>query len=537
MSVLHIANLKKTIYYLQRNGLKATWRAVRERLEQAKGEPYSWQPLSALEWRACRDHSLEMLRKAEGVGDKPPVFTVLVPAYRTDPRFLRELAQSVRAQTYPLWELLLLDASEDDGVRNVLREFCSAEGIPFSEERADGSTVLPEGSSELLGNHRPVGDGEAGQSDRQSGVVRYVKLSENAGISENTNAGLPLARGDYIGLLDHDDVLTADALQCMAEAILESRGMAGSAPGLLYSDEDKWNGRENGYYEPNFKEDFNLDLLLSNNYICHFLVLERELFRELKLRKQYDGAQDYDLVLRAVERIGKESGIRHIPRVLYHWRCHRDSTSENPRSKTYAYEAGRMALQDYADRQGLRARAKNLKHVGCYRLEYLEETSASQKDLAKKAPVPAVLYQRPDLGALGGRVSAGKNYRPSPQEKKRYQGVLIQRGSLVGGRMDPEGRVYYYGLKPGYELFWAALMQDAEAVDIRCICVAEGYRKLFEEVTGISYVTRPGSQWLDSSAIPADADVEELSLRFGRALRQRGKRILWDPEAKEGSGV
>ena len=104
--------------------------------------------------------------------------------------------------------------------------------------------------------------------------------------------------------------------------------------------------------------------------------------------------------------------------------------------------------------------------------------------------------------------------------------------------MDLTGRVYYYGLKPGYSgyLHRAVLTQDAEAVDIRCICAAEDCRKLFEEATGIPYVTRPGSQWFDSSVIPAEADVAQLSIRFGQALRQQGRRILWDP-GQEGSEI
>lgn len=529
MPVPQFPNVKKTLYYLQRNGFLNTWKAAMERLEQAKDRTYSWQPLSKQEWKAGREHSLERIREAEEMGKSAPTFTVLVPAYCTDPLFLRELAESVHAQTYPLWELLVLDASGDDGVKNALREFCRTKELPFSEEENK-----EQNSPALMKN------GEADRGKWQSGAVRYVKLSGNGGISENTNAGLPLAGGDYIGLLDHDDVLTADALQCMAEGILESGGGKGDAPMLLYSDEDKWNGEENGYYEPNFKEDFNLDLLLSNNYICHFLVLERELFLELKLRREFDGAQDYDLVLRAAERIGEESRIRHIPRILYHWRCHRGSTAENPRSKTYAYEAGRKALQDYADRKGLRARAEHLKHVGFYRLEYLDEgASKARKDSTKKAALPAVLEQRPDLGAVGGRVTAGKRYRPSPKEKTKYRGITVQRGCLVGGRMDPAGKVYYYGLKQGYSgyLHRAVLTQNAEAVDIRSICVSPKYRKLFEEITGLTYVTRSGSEWFDRSAIPAGADVAELSLRFGQAIRQRGKRILWDPESGEGSEV
>lgn len=507
MAVLSFANLKKTLFYLRRNGVKNTWNAARERMERAGSGRYEWAEPSLTELLAGREYSRELIAEAEENGAMAPTFSILVPAYRTDPGFLKELAESVMAQTYPCWELLILDASENGAVRDALREICAVKGIPYTEEDQDGGLFCP-------------------------GSVRFVKLSENRGISENTNAGIGLAKGSYMGLLDHDDVLTPDALQCMAEKILQSGGQPEGRARLLYSDEDKWSGEEKGYYEPNFKEDFNLDLLLSNNYICHFLVLEAGLMRELRLRREYDGAQDYDLVLRAVERLGGE-GIVHIPRVLYHWRCHRGSTAENPRSKTYAYEAGRRALQDYADRQGIPARAVHLKHVGFYRLEYGGGSADDAEETAQVSP-GRILERRPDLGAVGGRISAGRNYRQTPEEKRKYPDAGIRRGCLVGGRMDREGTVLYYGLKPGYSgyLHRAALTQDAEAVDLRCICVAEEFRRLFEEVLGVPYVTRPGGEWFDSAALPAGADIRRLSLAFCEALRLQGKRILWDPRAQ-----
>ena len=153
---------------------------------------------------------------------------------------------------------------------------------------------------------------------------------------------------------------------------------------MIYSDEDKWSGGED-YYDPAIKEDFNLDYLLSNNYICHFLAMETGLMKGLGLRKDYDGAQDYDLILRGVQELlqtpGGEGKIVHVSRVLYHWRCHRGSTAENPQSKLYAYEAGRAALQDYADRAGYRAEAVHLKHLGFYRLQYHGSIFDSRADL------------------------------------------------------------------------------------------------------------------------------------------------------------
>lgn len=145
-------------------------------------------------------------------------------------------------------------------------------------------------------------------------------------------------------------ILTPDALYEMADAVTKAydRGVKVT---FAYSDEDKCDGEETRYYDPNHKENFNYDLILSNNYICHFLVMDAELMKRLQFRPECDGAQDYDLVLRAVAEVlaadgqAGEKSILHIPKVLYHWRCHEASTAANPHSKKYAYEAGLRALR------------------------------------------------------------------------------------------------------------------------------------------------------------------------------------------------
>ena len=476
MGKLTIANLKKTLYYLKRNGLRNTWNAARERL--AAVEPYEPKIFTEDELLAMRLETAGWIAESDASGRSMPFFSILVPAYRTDSRFLRELVESVQAQVYPKWELLILDASEDESVREALERICDAAKLKL-----------------WITNETDTGEGG----------VRYVRLAENAGISENTNAGLPYVTGDYVGLLDHDDVLTPDALYEMTLAICGE-----DAPTVLYSDEDKWDG-EGKYYERNRKEDFNLDLLLSNNYVCHFLVMKTELFRELKLRKEYDGAQDYDLVLRAAAWIMKqgrmpENEIRHVPEVLYHWRCHGGSTAENPQSKLYAYEAGRRALQDFSDGQGWKAKAVDLKHLGFYRLRH----EGTQETL---------LEERKDLGAIGGKI--------------------LSKGAIAGGRMAEDGSIYYEGLNENYSGYMhrAVLTQDAEAADLRCICVAKELWPLFEEIVGVPYVTRRidlkeerGAEIFDAGTLPEGADVKALSLAFSKALRERGKRILWDPE-------
>ena len=438
---------------------------------------------------------------------------------------------------------ILADATEDDSVERVVRSIVDFDDFAgFCESRDSESSA-------------------AGDSR-----IHYIHLNQNAGIAENTNRALSYAVGDYVGLLDHDDVLAENALYEMASAIEAGREQ-GCVPGLLYSDEDKCNGDRTEYYEPNFKEAFNLDLLLSNNYICHFLVMDRELIQKLKFRREFDGAQDYDLVLRAAAELGalqagraaKTGSVIHIPKVLYHWRCHTGSTAENPQSKRYAYDAGRRAVQDFAERAGWHAEAAETAHVGFYRLQY-------EGDL---------FDSRPDVGAVGGSVT-GRHFSPGnrlaenvsgsrngtvkilpetgdetveaqpgpggrPTEKvsgagNEAAGMRPGKGSgqrcvrrVTGGRMAEDGIVFYENLPVNYSgyLHRAILPQDAFAVDIRNIRVRPECRELFRKVTGVPYQALPGTDIFDVSVLPEDCDIRKVSLEFGRAMREAGYRIIY----------
>lgn len=431
MGKISLANLKKTVYYLKRNGLKSTLNAVRERVSGAGQPEYQPETLS--------DEERKRQRSRAESGLSGLVFSVVVPIYHTPETYFREMVESVLNQTYPRWELILADASENDSMKQI---------------------------ADSWGDNR----------------IRYVRLAQNAGIAENTNQGAALATGDYVGLLDHDDVLAENALYEMAERIEQER-KKGVELALLYSDEDKCNGDRTEYYEPNFKEKFNLDLLLSNNYICHFTVMKRELMQRLKLRTEYDGAQDYDLVLRAAfELTGNEERIAHIPRVLYHWRCHTSSTAENPQSKLYAYEAGRRAVQDFADRKGWAATAVDTEHLGFYRLEYHGD----------------IFEIRPEIGAIGGPV--------------------ICKGKIAGGRMSGEGDVFYQELPASYSgyLHRAALQQEAEALDIRNLCVRKELQGLAERIR-----------------LEYSGDSKKCSLALGKAIREAGYKLLFLPERAE----
>lgn len=457
MSIFNSANLKRTIYYLRRNGPGKTVSALRERLDRRGRVAYHWEPVSEEEKERQRNHA------AEGISGIS--FSIVVPVYRTPERYLREMITSVINQTYPRWELILADATEDAG------------------ENAAGNAGI-RSVAEAFGDSR----------------IRYHHLSSNGGIADNTNQGIGMAAGDYVGLLDHDDLLAENALYEMALRIGQEREK-GVEVQLLYSDEDKCNGEGTEFYDPNHKERFNLDLLLSNNYICHFMVMKRELIQGLGLRGEYDGAQDFDLALRGAEQLlaqGQEREIAHIPLVLYHWRCHTGSTAENPRSKLYAYDAGRRAVQDFADRRGWNARAADTEHLGFYRLDYREDIFAVRQELA----------------AVGGPV--------------------VQKKKLVGGRMSLEGKVFYEGLPLSYSgyLHRAALQQEAEALDLRNIEVRRELWELFEKVTGVAYVAAPGTRIFDPAVLPAEADFKSLGVKLGVAFRQRGYKLLYLPERR-----
>ena len=466
LSKASVANLKKTYYYLKKNGLKAALFAVRERMQKS---PYD-------DYRYIRpDEAVLAKQRQESLTFKNPItISLLVPAYNTDPVYLQELLDSVYAQSYPYWELIIADASTD----------CDSE--------ASVAQVVKEYIAE-----------------KEETRIRYIRLEKNGGISENSNQALKHATGEYTGLLDHDDLLTPDALYENAIRIMEAcQNIADNAetaihdaePLLLYSDEDKCDENGANYYEVYKKKDFNLDLLLSNNYICHFTVMKTDLMQKLQFRCNFDGSQDYDLILRGVSEIlPNEQKIIHIPKVLYHWRCHSGSTAVNPQSKRYAYEAGKRALEDFLMVQGWRGNVEHTRHLGFFRINY----------------EPDIFEARTDVGVVGGK-------------------LLNSRNKITGGIYNQDGQCPYEGLDAGFSgyMHQASLQQDAEVVDIRCIRVRTELQEIFEKVTGVSYVKNAETGHFDSDILPEDTDWISISQSFCKAIKEQNFRIVWDPEQK-----
>lgn len=255
-----------------------------------------------------------------------PKISIVVPLYKTPEKYLQQLVESVKAQTYPNWELCLSDGS---GQPSPLSR--TLEALAKSDER-----------------------------------IRIVSGQEPLRIAENTNAGMEAATGDYIAFADHDDELTPHALFQCVKALNENRGIK-----LLYSDEDKMSMDGHKFFQPHFKPDYNPDLLCTVNYICHLFVVKRDVIDQVGMfRREYDGAQDYDFIFRCVESVRPEE-IYHIPKILYHWRCHEDSTAENPESKTYAFEAGKRAIEEHYRRTGIHAEVYQGEFLGLYRTKFI----------------------------------------------------------------------------------------------------------------------------------------------------------------------
>jgi O-antigen biosynthesis protein len=233
-----------------------------------------------------------------------PLISVLVPVYNAELRWLQAMIDSVRRQTYTNWELCLADDAS------------THPAIPL-----------------LLA--------AAAATDAR---IKWIRRDTNGHISAATNSALALATGDYVAFLDQDDLLAPEALSEIAHAL-----RAHPTARIIYSDEDKIDVRGRRY-SPHFKSSWNPDLLLGQNYFCHLTAYETVLVRKLGgLRRGYEGAQDWDLALRAVTEVSP-GAIVHIPRILYHWRAVKGSTARANDEKTYHLEAARLSLRDHLAR-------------------------------------------------------------------------------------------------------------------------------------------------------------------------------------------
>ena len=300
--------------YLRQEGLARTWKRgvgfVRRRLKSKRGRYLPTRQVLAAQRQFCADG------RAEGW----PKISVLVPLFNTPDRFLDELIQSLLGQTYPNWELCLADASTTQAARVAARL------ARYTDPR-----------------------------------IRVQRI-ENRDIAANTNAAAAMATGSWLALLDHDDVLSPNALYEVAKAAVSQ-----PCP-FLYSDEALFTGDITRPTAGHFKPDYSPDYLLSCNYICHLAAFRADLYRELGgERSVCSGSQDHDLFLRLCERTG---GAYHIPKVLYYWRVSAASTAGGVQAKPYVEQAALRALNDHLARTGVDAHAEKGKFPSTYHVVY-----------------------------------------------------------------------------------------------------------------------------------------------------------------------
>lgn len=299
-----LAGVRKTVTVFKREGV----RGIRVRLVSHGNDYVSW----VHRYDVLTDEMRSAMRTRIDAFSHQPLISVVMPTYNPNPDWLIAAIESVRTQIYPRWELCIADdASTHAAVRPILESYA-----------------------------------------KKDSRIKIVFRAQNGHISAASNSALGRASGEWVALMDHDDLLSEHALFWVADAINRN-----PEAGLIYSDEDKID-EEGKRSEPNFKCDWNVDLFHSYNMISHLGVYRTDLVSEVGgFRVGFEGSQDYDLALRCAERLGPNQ-IHHIPRVLYHWRKHVESTAHAVGAKSYAVLAGERALNEHFARQNVNARAE-----------------------------------------------------------------------------------------------------------------------------------------------------------------------------------
>lgn len=288
-------NFEKVKYYFRRYGIIETLKKILKRIFHITENRMSNQE-QYMAWMKNnlpteKDYEFQINRKF----DSNPKISLVVPMYNTNETFFQELLNSVKNQTYSNWELCLADGSD---IENI--------------------------------NFKNLFENES--------RIKYKFLNKNEGIADNTNEAIKMATGDFIGFLDHDDLLSRDALYEIVKVINENKDVD-----FIYTDEDKIDEKGN-FFEPYFKPDYSPETLECNNYITHFVVVNCNLMKKVGyINSKFNGAQDFDFVLRATQKANK---VIHISKILYHWRSAENSTANIASAKPYAYETGVNVIKE-----------------------------------------------------------------------------------------------------------------------------------------------------------------------------------------------
>lgn len=293
---LNARSIHNAMNYLRKNGVKKFVQRFKQGVNV--DEYQTW----FLKQRVTAE---ELAKQAKVQFEYSPKISIAVATFNTKEEYLKEMIDTVVNQSYSNWELCIADGSTTDAVEKYI---------------------------------------EAHYAD-YADKIKFKRLDQNYGISGNTNKAMEMADGDYLAVYDHDDVLELDCFYEVVKALQEFRY------DTLYTDEDKLNDQYKVFIEPNLKPDYSEDLMRSHNYITHIFFVNRRIYEQVGgYRSEYDGSQDYDYIFRCIE---KANGVYHIPRVLYHWRMHPQSTAMDPESKLYCYTAGQKAIESHYKRIGL----------------------------------------------------------------------------------------------------------------------------------------------------------------------------------------
>ena len=314
--------VKKGILYLKANGLTETYAKVRHYLKYTRINSLTENEAYKKWMQNCEKIDAAQIQKEMAQFDYRPLFSVCIPVYNVEEKWLRKCIASVENQYYEHWQLCLADdCSTDPRVRDILKEY------EWKDSR-----------------------------------IRVVYRKENGHISRATNSALQIAEGEFIVLMDNDDELSPDALFEAAKLLQKHRDAD-----VIYSDSDKLT--ESGErVDPYFKPDYCPDTLLSYNYISHLGIYRKTLVDQVGgFRTGVEGSQDYDLLLRVTELTDR---VYHIPKILYHWRIIEGSTASGVGQKNYAYLAGKKVLEDTVRRRGYHARVQLLEKILCYNVEF-----------------------------------------------------------------------------------------------------------------------------------------------------------------------
>lgn len=319
LRMINTTNIKKGLREIRKSGIKNTYHKMRSKIKTAVVLEINYDNW----YRSMLPSQSELQEQRNTKFEYNPLISIVVPTYNTKVEFLKAMIDSVINQTYSNWELCIADgASNNEDTIKTLKEYQ--------------------------------------QKDKRI-KVRY--LEENYMISGNTNEGIKMVTGDYVALLDHDDLLTEDALYQYIKVLNNDREVD-----FMYSDEDKIDEKELEFFGPHFKQDWAPDTLRSYNYITHFSVFSKELLDKVGyFNSEFDGSQDFDMILRLTEKAKK---VIHIPKILYHWRVHNGSTAAGIDVKPYALEAGRRAIEEHLKRIGESGIVKRGNFSGCYKVEF-----------------------------------------------------------------------------------------------------------------------------------------------------------------------